>query len=497
MAEVLLIEPDHKTGLNFFPWGILSLGSYLKHIGIDVSLLPGTYYSSSEFEALFQELVPQAPIVGLTCFSTDVAIVKKLVDRIKADYPEKKIVVGGPHAILLPESTLAYKNIDFVVSGPGEEALEGIVRQDLGGGRDFESIPGIGFKREGTAFLTRKCSTVPEYPIDFSLLPERKTRNMSKYVEFLSGRGCSFVCTFCYNAVCGHKWIGKSAARMVEELQGIVDEFDPEMIMFQDDNFFHSKERVYEFIELYRARGFSFRWAANCRANYFSKNYVNSDLLRALEDINCHELRFGMESGSQRILDILKKGIKLSQMYRVVDLMSKSPIVGNYSFLMGVPGETVDDYKMTMEFIKHIAKKDATAIILGPQYYRIYPGGELYNSIIAEYDFTDPKSFEDWAEVVRDDYFGLSKGFDYPWIDDVKFPRYADILVLLARKPISDLLSTVYKAPGVIFALLARLRLKTGWYSAMWDMQLASYLFRQYAEHIGKPKMLKVGERGR
>lgn len=491
MIDLLLVEPDHKTGLGFFPWGILSVGSYLKEKGFSVELLPGTYYSEQEFEKKFEKLVPQAKVIGVTCFTTDTAVVKVLIDRIKDKFPDKMIVVGGPHAILLPTSTLEYSNIDIVVPGLGELPMAELMEQVLSGENDFHKVRGIGFSTEKGTHFTESVQEIPEYRTDFSLLPQRKLGKMTDYMEYVSGRGCSFTCTFCYNAVCGHKWKGQSAARMVEELKDIVEQYNPKEIMFQDDNFFHSKQRIIEFVALYKKNNFSFNWMANCRASYFTRGYINEDLLQDLESINCVQIRFGFESGSQRVLDFLRKGVKLPSMYRVVELLSKSKIQGDYSFLMGVPTETREEYVETLDLIWHIIQTDPDSYLIGPQYYRLYPGGELYNYIMVNYDFKEPKTFEGWAEAVEGDYFGLSKNFDYPWIKHKKLVRYADIMVLLAKKPLLNLLSSPLKAPAIVFALLARLRMRTGWYSGMWDMKLASYLFRQYSEKIGKPKMLK------
>lgn len=490
-TDILLIEPDHKTGLGFFPWGILSVGSYLKEKGFSVRLVPGTYYSEQEFEQQFNEWVPQAKVVGFTCFTTDTATVKRLIDRIKLQYPSKIIVVGGPHAILLPKSTLEYSNIDVVVPGLGELPMADLMEQIVSGNNDYSKVRGIGYRTAGGLNFTAPVQEIPEYRTDFSLLPKRKLVKMHEYLEYVSGRGCSFTCTFCYNAVCGHKWKGQSATRMVEELREIVAQFDPKEIMFQDDNFFHSKDRIIEFIKLYKENNFTFRWMANCRASYFTKNYINEEMLQSLEQINCSQIRFGFESGSQRVLDFLRKGVKLTSMYRVVELLAKSKIQGNYSFLIGVPTETQDEYVSTLSLIWKIIKTDPNAYLIGPQYYRMYPGGELYSHIIENYDFVEPKAFEDWAEAVEGDYFGLSKNFDYPWVRDANLVRYADIMVLLARKPLSELVRSPLKAPALVFALLASLRMRMRWYTAMWDMKLASYLFRQYAEKIGKPKMLK------
>jgi radical SAM superfamily enzyme YgiQ (UPF0313 family) len=266
------------------------------------------------------------------------------------------------------------------------------------------------------------------------------------------------------------------------ELCEIVGKYAPKTIYFRDENFFHSPKRIYRFIQLYKQNQFTFKWRATCRANYFTNNYINNDLLRKLENINCETLKFGFESGSQRILDYLKKGIKIKNCEHVVHSLSKSSIIGNYSFLIGVPGESREDYVKTLEFIEFITKTDPDAEIIGPQFYRIYPGGELYNEIITTYDLKEPKSFEEWSKVSERDELGFGKNVYYPWIGTGKLlVRYSDIMMLLYRKKFIDLL-TIKKFPALLFFILAKIRVRLGIYGSLYDMKVADYLFRKYLQ---------------
>lgn len=487
--DILLVEPDHKCGLNPFPWGTLAVGSYLSRVeGLDVRLLNASYSSEAEFRTEFEACLPEARLVGISCFSTDAWWVKSLADAIKARRPELDIVVGGPHPTLRPEQTAAYRNIDFAVCGVGEQALAGLYREIRSGRRRFSGIPGLLYKEGGEVRRNPPPEPPPSYGIDYDLLPEKKRRTFGRYFELLAGRGCSFKCAFCYNAVCGHRWQGKPAEVLADEIQGAVDAYDPQVIYFRDENFFHSKERIRRFVELYRERGFRFRWDATCRANYFARGYIDSGLLSDLESINCRRLKFGIESGSQRVLDLLRKGTRLAQIENVVRSLAGSAIIGNYSFLMGVPGETREEYRQTLGLIRWILDADPAAEIIGPQYYRIYPGGELYERIMADYGYKEPKGFEEWAECARGDLFGLSKDVTHPWLAGGSLlPKHADLLVLLARKPLRDLLSPL-KLPALPFALLARLRLRLGLYAGLWDVRLAAWMFQKYVAGIYLPR---------
>jgi len=493
MAFVLLVEPDHHCGLSPFPWGILAVGSHLRARGVPVTLLNASYLDEAAFATELARLLPQATLLGVSCFSTDTAWVLDLLTRVKAARPGLPVVLGGPHPTLLPEQTARHPLVDYVIKGPGEAAVEELARLTGSGRRPEESelavLPGL-FWRDASGQVRQglpPCAP-PEYPIDYTLLPEVKQRDLPRYMEVLAGRGCSFACAFCYNAVCGHKWLGKAAGILADEVEAVVRAHDPDVIYFRDENFFHSKERVQAFIGEYRRRGFRFQWDATCRANYFTQGYINEALLGELASINCRRLKFGMESGSPRVLRLLHKGIRVEQIEHVARTLAGSPIIGNYSFLMGVPGETRPEYEATLGLIRNILDLDPAAEIIGPQYYRVYPGGELYEEVAGRWGFRQPQSLEEWADCVRGDFFGLNKALNYPWIDgSPDLPRRADFLVLLARKPLRQLLHPL-KFPALPFALLARLRLRLGFYAGLWDMRLAAWMFGKYVSAVYLPR---------
>jgi radical SAM superfamily enzyme YgiQ (UPF0313 family) len=480
--DILLIEPDHKCGIEFFPWGILAVGSYLRQQGFEVGLINASYLLERDFRAQLAEALPKAQAVGISCFSTDAAFVRDLCAEIKSARPSLPIIVGGPHAVLRAEETARHPDIDFVIHGPGEEPAARLLNMLRQGDTDFENVPGICFRREGRVLRTAPPGPVPEYRVDYSLLPANKLATVGEYMEVLSGRGCSYQCTFCYNAVCGHKWRGKPAQALLDELSDVVKRYNPQIINFRDENFFQSKERILEFLDGYHKSGFRFGWDATCRASYFSKSFIDEALLNKLAQANCHRLKFGFESGSQRVLDFLKKGNKVQRYLHVAKLMAATPIIGNYSFLIGVPTETYEECRQTLALVRDILAVDPSCEILGPQYYRVYPGGELYEHILASsFGFTEPDSFDGWAKAARGDYFGLSKDATHPWIKGFKaLARHADILVLLVRIPIKRLL-VPRKLLGIPFALLARLRLRFGLYALPWDLMLAGSLYARYA----------------
>ncbi len=140
--NTLLINPDHKNTVNNFPWGVLSVGSYLRQQGRPVRLLDLSNDPGNSNEKL-EEAIKWADLVGIGMFSTDVPVILDIVDRIKSSKPDLSIICGGPHVVLEPELTCQYKNVDFVAFGEGEQTIELLISELEKQTPNFDNIPGL------------------------------------------------------------------------------------------------------------------------------------------------------------------------------------------------------------------------------------------------------------------------------------------------------------------------------------------------------------------
>ncbi len=479
--DILLISPDHQNRKNNFPWGILSIGSYLTDVHKkEVVLLDASAYSHYEFRQKLNNLIRKVSLVGIGFFSTDIKYVKRLVDYIKNLKPGIKIVVGGPHATLEPEQTCAYKNIDFVVYANGELTTIRLIEELNKSKPNFDNIPGLVYKTADKLKKTEIIDFREFYDTNYSLLPETTQETFPEYIQVLTGRGCSYRCRFCYNSIVNQSYRFKTVEDVVHELETIINLYNPRIIYFRDEDFFQNKQRIIDFIRLYREKKFSFRWRATCRVNYFNEHYINSKVLKDIESINCETLKMGIESGSQRILNYLKKGIHINRVKHAVgEIAGTTGINGNYSFISGIPGQTEVEHIDTIKLIKFILKHEPNATIIGPQYFRIYPGGILYNEIIRNYNFIAPNSFEEYADTFnKNDQSGLNKEIAYPWVPKKSryLSLYGDLLIAVYRMPLKKLFSKkgLFYMP---FSLLARLRIKFNYYDHLFDFMILAKLY--------------------
>ncbi|MBF0166128.1 MAG: B12-binding domain-containing radical SAM protein [Alphaproteobacteria bacterium] len=421
--DVLLVNPDDRNPVSNIPWGILSVGSYLANsCNRKVRLIDASIDGEDKLIADLSDLAKQTPLIGLSIMSRYTPFLKRAADTIKAANPACKVIVGGPHAVLCPEQTAAYANIDFVAYGEGEFTLNALIDQIAKPDPDYSCVPGLIFRQaDGSLQRTSIAPAAPFYDVNYDLLDPKVLSTFGNYIQVLSGRGCSYKCTFCFNAVRGEKWRPRPAEEMVQEIEALVARFNPKVVYFRDENFFQGKQRTREFIRLYREKGFTFRWRANCRADYLNDSYINPDFLKELAEINCEAMKFGLESGSERVLEAIKKKLRVSKVKRAISWLSAEPRIRKYySFLIGLPGETTADYKATMKLVGWAIRADPNAKIIGPQYYRLYPGGELYDQVKRDWNYQAPQSLEEWcrqyADPENDD--GWDKGVEYPWVPE-------------------------------------------------------------------------------
>lgn len=263
------------------------------------------------------------------------------------------------------------------------------------------------------------------------------------------------------------------------EIKRLVDQYNPKTIYLRDELFFRDQGRVRAFMDYYRQNEFKFLWRSSIRATDVRENYVDEQMLRELGECGCEVLKFGFESGSDRILKKIKKGIKLSNIHHVVDVFSKqSKVQLNASFLVGLPGETFEEIGTTIGLATRIQQFVPNARIVGPQYYRVYPGGELYEEVVREWGFRVPDTLEGWVARYRlpentTDTF--DRGIRYPWMSarTHELAGFADLFPAFFFSS-GFRYHEQYKLKLLnLLRPLIRLRVRFGWYHFLVDLRLA------------------------
>jgi len=284
-----------------------------------------------------------------------------------------KIIVGGPHTTVALDTIPDF--VDHIVQGEGEKAILDIVEERIS--ERIVKYPRI-----------KDLDNLPMPAWDYFLkLP------YNWGVDWFSGqpvftmntsRGCPFRCTFCsVGSIWGKKYTYFSAERIVSDIEYLIKEYGAKGIYFREDNFTLNRKRLVEFCELLLKKGINIPWACETRVSN-----LNKDVIELMSRAGACGFYFGVESGSQRILDFLKKDIKVEQTRRAFELCHRFGINTAASVIVGVPTETQDDIRQTYSLLKDI-KPTIT-------WFNVFvgiPNSELYQYAIKNklYEFIDDR----------------------------------------------------------------------------------------------------------
>jgi len=291
-----------------------------------------------------------------------------------------KIVIGGPHVTFLPDKTLnECPYIDYVVRGEGEHTFKELVKT-IEKEKGFENIRGLSFRKNKKTVNNpprKLIKNIDEIPTPaYDLLPmEHYKADGIKFGTIVTSRGCPFNCIFCSSSLqFGKKWRGHSADRVIKELSLLRNEYGRKAIEFLDDTFTLVKPRVLEIAKKIKEEKLDISWTASSRVDTFSK-----EIAEEMHKAGAHTIYFGIESGTQKILDFIGKGITPEQSMISVKNAKKAGLHTFGSFIIGFPQENKKDVKTTLKFSRKIGVDFAQFTIATP-----YPGTRLWYMALKE-----------------------------------------------------------------------------------------------------------------
>jgi radical SAM superfamily enzyme YgiQ (UPF0313 family) len=371
LPEVLLTEEDPMP-----PLGLMYIGSYLKkHTTHEVKILD-PQVEKWDFKILAEKVLNEKPdVVGITTMTFTLLDVITTIKEIKSALPNVKIALGGPHVHIYPEETIRMENVDFLVLGEGEETF----RELLDNIKDKEKLKNV----VGLVFLDRHGNYVNTgiRPFNKNLdelpFPARELVPYKKYYSSLgkvspvttmfTSRGCPYQCIFCDRPHLGKNFRPRSAQNVVAEFEECARLGIKEIFIY-DDTFAVDRKRVLEICDLIVKKGIKISWDIRTRVNT-----VDDEVLSALKKAGCNRIHFGVEAGTQRILDILKKGITIEMAKKAFRLARKHKIQTLGYFMLGSPTETKAEILETIRVAKKLDPDFAHFTITTP-----YPATALY-----------------------------------------------------------------------------------------------------------------------
>jgi radical SAM superfamily enzyme YgiQ (UPF0313 family) len=366
---------DTETGI-YPPLGLLYVAAGLQAwTDAEVELLDAPALHLDQ-KGIAEHIARTKPdVMGIQTLTFTLIDVIATVRSAKSVCPEAHICLGGPHVNLYPEETLSIEGVDSIVLGEGERAFANMINA-LAEGKDVVGVEGVAVKRNG------KISTMQARALEVNLddlpQPARDLVDSSLYWSVLAkrnpittamtSRGCPMKCIFCDRPHLGKIFRYRSARSVVDEMEDCVKRGIQEIFLY-DDTFTIRRERIFEIRDEIKNRGLDVHWDVRARANT-----LDAEVLQAMKEAGITRIHIGVESGSPRILKIMKKGITVEQAHNAFKLCRKFGITSLSYFMLGNPTETREDIEMTMRFIRECQADYAHIAITTP-----FPGTELYH----------------------------------------------------------------------------------------------------------------------
>ncbi len=384
------------------PLGLCYIAAVLEKMGHEVSIIDSDVEEKSLEDVIEYIKAVKPRVLGVTGTTPIYASARNLLERAKKAMPELVTVLGGFHLTALPSQTMTECTAaDYAVIGEGEETIAELI-DALEHDRPVKDILGIAYREpDGKAVINphrppiKDLGTIPT--------PARHLLEMDKYIwsvphkgmvqvtSIITQRGCPFGCIFC-----GVNTMFPGTPRY-RELDSILDEIEEVLtntkathFMICDDTLTLNKQKVLKMCDEVKRRGLKFTFEG-----YTHASTVTKDILARLQEIGLARLSFGVETGNQKILKAINKGVTLEQIRQAYQWCYELGIETRCSLMFGHPFETKSTIKQTMDFANKLKCYQAYINITTP-----YPGSELYQMAKEGYGGIRLLS-DDWTQYRR------------------------------------------------------------------------------------------------
>jgi len=347
-------EHEAKVMKPYVPLGLLYLSAYLKRAGFGVEVFDSTF---ADRAGLFRRLEARgAPVLGIyTNLITRPAVLDVTARARAAGWT---VVLGGPESANYPEEYLAH-GADVVVFGEGEEALADLLPALARDGRHrLHGVAGIAFTDEA-GDVVRTVARPGIRDLDALPWPDRDAVDIGAYldcwrrhhgggsVSLITARGCPYTCRWCSHAVFGYRQARRSAADVAAEVAHIRERYAPERLWYADDVFTINHRWLRQFAVEMARHGLAIPFECITRADR-----VNDEVVGLLRGLGCDRVWIGSESGSQRILDAMSRGVTVGEVQAATRMLRAGGIQAGMFLMWGYEGEEPADIEATIEHVK-------------------------------------------------------------------------------------------------------------------------------------------------
>jgi anaerobic magnesium-protoporphyrin IX monomethyl ester cyclase len=498
--NVILLYP--KTGLDLAstiapPHALLAIAAPAYKAGYNIRILDQRIEKITE-QSLKELISSDLICVGISTM-TGAQIRNSLeLAKIIRKLTNVPIVWGGTHPTLMAEQTLVNEYVDIVVVGEGDFTFVELLNA-LGKKQSLVEIKGILYKEDGRIITTpkRPLLNVEELlPTPWGLIDVEKyihknediyLKNRLRVLDLgQTSRGCPFNCGFCASAsIRDRKWRPMSAQRSFNMIKESVARFKLDGFWLRDDEFYIDRKRAYEICELMIKENLDVKfYTSGTRVDVFMK--ASDKELVALKRAGADVLKFGAESGSNRILKLMHKGIMVEQTLGANRRCREYGFIPAYALMMGYPSETMEEINMTIDLAYCLKKENPQARLETITSYTPYPGTPDFKLAI-QHGLVAPDSLEGWTNWVLDDYD--LQGKKLPWFGKKERLYIGNITLMSILADSSEtiesnftlssgLLNKLLKFAAKLIGKYFQMRLKNKRYKFVPELKLIQFLRR-------------------
>lgn len=404
--RILLIEPPFERLMGFyrdyFPISLACLGAVLEQAGHSVLIYDAEHGSDStylgyrdrskrydswlqalssddhdvwrEAERLIKDYRPE--VVGISVMTVKLAAALKIAKITRSAAPGSKIVFGGPHPTIMPDKVIESGYVDYAVRGEGETTMLELLRA-LDGDIKISDVKGITYDSNNAIVSNPererigRISTLP-HPARH-LLYGLETYSDSDLGLMMTSRGCPFTCTYCSSqCMWGRRVRYRDILDVVDEIEDIRDRYKVKHLTLEDDSFTVNKKRVFQLCDELKKRRIKVRWSVITRIDL-----LDDEMLMVMKQAGCDHVRVGVESGSDRVLNAINKGIDTEQIRLGAQLLHRHKMYWSAYFMVGLPEETAQDIRLTISLMKEIKPSYSTLSVFTP-----YPGTAIFEDLV-------------------------------------------------------------------------------------------------------------------
>lgn len=397
------------------PLGLLAVGSHLDPEQYRVVIVDGRLETDPVAAVLAH--VDEALCLGVSVLTgAPIRDAIRISRAVKARRPDLPVIWGGWHPSLFGAESLQESSVDITVQAQGEETLTEIVAR-LSNRETLEDCLGCCYRTatgEVRINPPRPLRNVAAFrPHDYSLLPVTRYYQLKgkRQLDYISSQGCNFRCAFCADPfVYRRKWTGYEPLRVANEVEALWQQYRFDDLSFQDETFFTRGERVEAIAEQFIRRRLPITWAGTLRADQGDR--LSDRVMALCKESGLRRVIIGVESGSQAMMDWIRKDIKLEQVFISAEKCLRHGIRVIFPFIVGFPNESDESVQASFEVIKRLRRlsPDFETPIF---YFKPYPGSPITEEAVRN-GYQLPRSLDEWADF---DFIG-SAG---PWVSAARY----------------------------------------------------------------------------